>query len=55
MTGVMAGYYITKLLGKATDAGNLGSGIAILAIPVALAVVLQLTTLKPEMADKLED
>jgi MFS transporter, ACS family, D-galactonate transporter len=55
MTGVMAGYYITKLLGKATDAGNLGSGIAFLAIPVALAIILQLTVLRPIFADKTMD
>jgi MFS transporter, ACS family, D-galactonate transporter len=55
MTGVMAGYYITKLLGKATDAGNLGPGIALLAIPVALAIILQVSMLKPKVADKLED
>jgi ACS family D-galactonate transporter-like MFS transporter len=55
MTGVMAGYYITKLLGKATDAGNLGKDLSLLAIPVALAIILQVSMLKPKVADKLED
>jgi MFS family permease len=55
MTGVFAGALITEWLGKSTDAGNLGPDLAILAIPVALAVVLQVTTLKPRVADKLED
>ncbi len=55
MTGVFAGAQITGWLGKSTDAGSLGSDLALLAIPVAIAIVLQLVTLKPKYADKLAD
>ena len=55
MTGVFAGALITEWLGKSTDAGNLGKDLALLALPVALAVILQLSLLKPKVADKLED
>ncbi len=55
MTGVFAGAFITDLLGKSTDSGNLGRDLAMLAIPVALAVALLLTTLKPKFADKTVD
>ena len=55
MTGVFAGALITGWLGKSTDAGNLGRDMALLSIPVAVAVILLLTTLRPEYADKLED
>jgi hypothetical protein len=55
MTGVFAGAFITSLLGKSTDSGNLGQDIALLAIPVAVVIVLQLATLKPVFADKQED
>jgi MFS family permease len=55
MTGVFAGAFITGLLGSSTDAGNLGHDIALLAIPVALAIMLQLFTLKPIFTDKLSD
>lgn len=33
MTGVFAGAFITEWLGKSTDAGNLGRGLALKAIP----------------------
>lgn len=55
MTGVFAGAFITELLGKSTDSGNLGRDMAILSIPVAIAVALQLLTLKPKFANKTED
>ncbi|MCU0456997.1 MAG: MFS transporter [Bacteroidales bacterium] len=55
MTGVFAGALITGWLGKSTDAGNLGRDLALLAIPVAIAVALLLITLKPESADKISD
>jgi MFS family permease len=55
MTGVFAGAQITGWLGKSTDAGSLGPDLALLAIPVAIAIVLQLITLKPKYADKLAD
>ncbi len=55
MTGVFAGAFITDLLGKSTDSGNLGHDLAMLSIPVALAVALLLFTLKPQFADKQVD
>jgi len=55
MTGVFAGALITEWLGKSSDAGNLGKDLSLLAIPVALAIILQVTMLKPKVADKLED
>lgn len=55
MTGVFAGAFITSLLGRSTGAGNLGRDLALLAIPVAVAVVLLLATLKPKVADKVTD
>jgi MFS family permease len=55
MTGVFAGAFITNLLGKSTDSGHLGRDLALLAIPVALAVALLLITLKPKFADRQVD
>jgi MFS family permease len=55
MTGISAGAMITNYLGKSTDAGSLGPDIAFLAIPVVMAIILQLTVLKPTVADKTED
>jgi ACS family D-galactonate transporter-like MFS transporter len=55
MTGISAGAVITILLGKSTDAGSLGKDVALLAIPVVLAIVFQLTILHPKVADKTED
>lgn len=55
LTGVFAGAAVTEFLGKSTDSGNLGHDMALLAIPVALAVFLQLSMLKPKFADKSED
>jgi hypothetical protein len=55
MTGVFAGAFITEWLGKSTDAGNLGRDLALLAIPVMAALILILTFLRPETADKTED
>lgn len=51
MAGVYAGAFITGLLGKSTDAGHLGRDMALLAIPVALAIIIQLRFLKPVHAD----
>lgn len=55
LTGVFAGAAVTEFLGKSSDSGNLGHDMALLAIPVAAAVLLQLITLKPKFADKKED
>lgn len=48
MVGVFAGAFITDLLGKSTDAGNLGKDFAMLAIIVAVALVIQISFLKPK-------
>jgi len=48
MTGVFVGALITNLLGKWSDAGNLGLGFAYLAGVVILALVLQLVMLRPK-------
>lgn len=51
MTGVFAGAFITNLLGKSTDAGNLGHDFAMLAVLVAVALVIQLFFLRPKTAN----
>jgi len=48
MTGVFAGAYITDLLGKSTDAGHLGSSFAKLAVIVFVALVIQISFLRPK-------
>ena len=48
MTGVFAGAFITDLLGKWTDGGNLGLGFAMLAIIVFIALAVQLYFLRPK-------
>ena len=48
MAGVFFGAYITDVLGKSTDAGNLGHDFAMLGIIVIAAVVVQLIFLKPK-------
>lgn len=51
MTGVFAGAFITDLLGKATDAGNLGKDFALMAGIVFIALVIQLYFLRPKAND----
>ncbi len=51
MTGVFAGAYITDLLGKSTDAGNLGKDFAMLAGIVFLALIVQIIFLRPKFND----
>ena len=48
MVGVFAGAFITDLLGKSTDAGNLGKDFAMLAGIVAVALIIQLLFLRPK-------
>lgn len=48
MTGVFAGAYVTDLLGKTTDAGNLGGSFSILAGIVSIALIIQLYFLRPK-------
>jgi MFS transporter, ACS family, D-galactonate transporter len=51
MTGVFAGAFITDLLGKSTDAGNLGKDFAMLAGIVLVALVIQISFLRPKVND----
>ncbi|MDP2415758.1 MFS transporter [Daejeonella sp.] len=51
MTGVFAGAYITNLLGKSTDAGNLGNDFAMLAGIVLVALIVQVSFLRPKSND----
>ena len=48
MTGVFAGAAVTQVLGSWSDSGNLGLGFALLGGIVALALILQLTFLRPQ-------
>jgi MFS family permease len=51
MTGIISGALITNWLGKSTDAGNLGRDFTLLAAVVVVAVVLQLSILRPKSTD----
>jgi len=51
MVGVFAGAFITDWLGKSTDAGNLGKDFALLAVIVIIALVVQLSFLRPKTND----
>ena len=48
MIGVSAGAFITHLLGRWGDSGNLGAGFAMLAIVVAIVLGVQLYFLRPK-------
>lgn len=48
MVGVFAGAFVTDLLGKSTDAGNLGHDFAMLGGLVLVALTLQLIFLRPK-------
>lgn len=47
MVGVFAGAMVTQVLGKWTDNGNLGMGFAVLGGIVVVALLLQITFLRP--------
>ena len=51
MVGIISGAIVTNMLGKSTDAGNLGKSFAMLAIIVAVALLVQLFFLKPKSQD----
>lgn len=51
MAGVFAGAFITNLLGKSTDAGNLGESFLFLAGVVLIALVIQISFLRPKATD----
>jgi MFS family permease len=50
MTGIFAGAMVTDLLGKSTDAGNLGHDFAMLAGIVLVAFIIQTLFLRPKKA-----
>lgn len=54
MTGVFAGALITNMLGKSTDAGNLGQDFAMLSAIILLVVLVQLYFLRPKTAEYAE-
>lgn len=49
MVGVFAGAFITDLLGKSSDAGNLGKSFAMLAGIVLIALIIQISFLRPKV------
>lgn len=49
MVGVFAGAFITDLLGRSSDAGNLGKSFAMLAGIVLIALVIQISFLRPRV------
>jgi MFS family permease len=51
MTGVFAGAFITDLLGRSADAGNLGKDFAMLSGIVLAALIVQLYFLRPKVND----
>ena len=51
MVGVFAGAFVTDLLGKSTDAGNLGKDFAMLGVIVLVALIIQLSFLRPKAND----
>jgi hypothetical protein len=51
---VFAGAFVTNWLGKSTDSGQLGQDFALLAGIVVVALLVQLTLLKPVVADLTE-
>ena len=53
MTGVFFGALITQVLGRWADKGNLGLGFALMAAALGIALLLQLTVLRPT-TDNLE-
>jgi len=52
MMGVFAGAMVTQVFGKWADNGSLGSGFALLSGIVAVALLIQVTTLRPKSDNK---
>lgn len=55
MAGLFAGAFITNILGKSTDAGNLGRDFAMLAGIVLIVVIVQLYFLRPKPNDLVDE
>ncbi len=49
MVGVFAGAFITDLMGRSSDAGNLGRSFAMLAGIVLIALIIQVSFLRPKV------
>ena len=54
MSGVIAGGYITKMLGKSTDAGNLGRDFGVMAVVILVVVLIQILILNPKTDNMVE-
>jgi len=54
LVGISSGAVITDFLGKSADSGSLGNNFAILGVVVVIAIVLQLTTLRPKCINMTE-
>lgn len=54
MSGVIAGGYITKMLGKSTDAGNLGRDFGVMAVVILVVVFIQILILRPKTDNMVE-
>lgn len=55
LVGIASGGFITGFLGKSIDSGNLGRDFAVLGSVVLVAIVLQITMLRPRYVDKTDD
>jgi sugar phosphate permease len=55
MVGIFAGAFITDLLGKSTDKGSLAGDFALLAGVVLVALVIQLSFLRPKVNDFVDE
>jgi Sugar phosphate permease len=55
LAGISAGAVITNVLGKSADSGNMGRDFALLSIVVVVAIILQLSVLRPKVINKTED
>ncbi|MEO5649699.1 MAG: MFS transporter [Ginsengibacter sp.] len=54
MVGVFAGAFITDLLGRSSDAGHLGKDFAMLAGIVLVALIVQISFLRPKVSNYVE-
>jgi len=55
LAGISAGAFITDLLGKSADQGNMRQDFALLSVVVAVAIVLQLVMLRPRTVNMTEE
>ena len=55
MVGVFSGAIITNILGKSSDKGNMGQDFIYLGLIVILALIIQLTFLRPKRHDFIEE